>query len=222
MAARIAIGEPSRRRRAEDVEDAHEREQLRRSHLRDAVVVAGGDQVRADETVRAGAADEERAGQEPEGLRPRSPCASAAKGEPSRGARRAEPRPCRWPYGRSPMLLRAIAHEHQHEHEHDQRRRRPRRSAAVRHPCRSMTLARNGRNTSCPVALAADSAPRTMPRRSSNHRVATTAASTIDVTPVPVPTQHAPQQHQLPLVPHLRRSARRRRPGAPGRTRRRS
>ena len=28
-----------------------------------------------------------------------------------------------------------------------------------------------------------------MPRRSSNHRVATTAASTIDVTPVPVPTQ---------------------------------
>ena len=61
-------------------------------------------------------------------------------------------------------------------------------SAAARQPLCSTTRARSGRNTSCPVALAADSAPSTMPRRSSNHRVATTAASTIDVTPVPVPT----------------------------------
>ena len=38
------------------------------------------------------------------------------------------------------------------------------------------------------MALAAESAPSTRPRRSSNQRVATTAASTIDVTPVPVPT----------------------------------
>ena len=65
------------------------------------------------------------------------------------------------------------------------------RSAAARHPCRSTTPASNGRNTSCPVAFAAESAPSTMPRRASNHRVATTAASTIDVTPVPVPT-HTP------------------------------
>ena len=64
-------------------------------------------------------------------------------------------------------------------------------SAAARHPCRSTMRARNGRNTSCPVAFAADSAPSTVPRRASNHRVATTAASTIDVTPVPVPT-HTP------------------------------
>ena len=38
------------------------------------------------------------------------------------------------------------------------------------------------------MALAAESAPSTRPRRWSNHRVATIAASTIEVTPVPVPT----------------------------------
>ena len=38
------------------------------------------------------------------------------------------------------------------------------------------------------MALAADSMPITRPRRSSNQRVATTAASTIAVTPVPAPT----------------------------------
>jgi hypothetical protein len=37
--------------------------------------------------------------------------------------------------------------------------------------------------------LAADRAPRTSPRRASNQRVATIAASTIEVTPVPAPTQ---------------------------------
>ena len=61
-------------------------------------------------------------------------------------------------------------------------------SAAVRQPRVSTTPASSGRKTSCPVALAAESAPRTTPRFSSNHRVATIAASTIDVTPVPVPT----------------------------------
>jgi hypothetical protein len=45
-----------------------------------------------------------------------------------------------------------------------------------------------GRNTSWPVAFAADSIPSTRPRRASNQRLATMAASTIDVTPVPVPT----------------------------------
>ena len=38
------------------------------------------------------------------------------------------------------------------------------------------------------MAFAAESAPITSPRRWSNQRVATTAASTIEVPPVPVPT----------------------------------
>ena len=39
------------------------------------------------------------------------------------------------------------------------------------------------------MAFAAESAPSTTPRRATNQRVATTAARTIEVTPVPVPTQ---------------------------------
>ena len=65
------------------------------------------------------------------------------------------------------------------------RGRRDTTRVAARQPRCSATLASIGRNTSCPVALAADSAPSTSPRRASNQRVATTAASTIDVTPVP-------------------------------------
>ena len=61
-------------------------------------------------------------------------------------------------------------------------------SAADRQFEASTTAASIGRNTSCPVAFAADSMPITRPRRSSNQRVATTAASTIAVTPVPAPT----------------------------------
>ena len=61
-------------------------------------------------------------------------------------------------------------------------------SAAVRQPRVSTIPASSGRNTSCPVALAAESAPSTTPRFWSNQRVATIAASTIDVTPVPAPT----------------------------------
>ena len=48
--------------------------------------------------------------------------------------------------------------------------------------------ASTGKNTSCPVAFAADRMPSTRPRRLSNQRLAMMAASTIDVTPVPVPT----------------------------------
>ena len=60
--------------------------------------------------------------------------------------------------------------------------------AADRQPRDSTTAASAGRNTSWPVAFAADNAPSTTPRRWSNQRVATTAASTIAVTPVPAPT----------------------------------
>jgi hypothetical protein len=48
--------------------------------------------------------------------------------------------------------------------------------------------ARAGRNMSWPVAPAAVSAPRTRPRRCTNHRFATIAASTVAIDPVPTPT----------------------------------
>ena len=80
-AARVAVREPARGGRADDVEDAHHRQQLGRAHLGDAVVVARGDEVRADEAVGARAADEERPGQQPERRRPQR----------ARAARRAAP-----------------------------------------------------------------------------------------------------------------------------------
>ncbi len=60
--------------------------------------------------------------------------------------------------------------------------------SAARQPQRSVTLARNGRNTNCPVALLAVSMPITRPRRSENQRVATVAPRTSAVMPVPRPT----------------------------------
>src|SRR5579862_7584761 len=60
--------------------------------------------------------------------------------------------------------------------------------AAARQPDDSTTVASGVRKINCPVAFAADSVPMTSPRRASNQRVAITAASTIAVTPVAVPT----------------------------------
>ena len=76
----------------------------------------------------------------------------------------------------------------QHDDEHDDGGAGDDAARRARQPRCSTRLASSGRNTSWPVALAADSAPSTRPRRSSNQRVATIAASTIEVTPVPVPT----------------------------------
>ena len=120
--------------------------------------------------------------------RDRTAMRSAAKGERAIGA--AVVASARWPYGRSPRSSgrsrRKISATPKTATAAPATT-----SAAARHPCRSTTPASSGRNTSWPVALAAESAPSTTPRRASNHRVATTAASTIDVTPVPVPT-HTP------------------------------
>ena len=48
--------------------------------------------------------------------------------------------------------------------------------------------ARTGRNTSCPLALAAVSVPVTMPRCFTNQREATVEANTVAMQPEPVPT----------------------------------
>ncbi len=67
-------------------------------------------------------------------------------------------------------------------------------SDAVRQPDRSTRTATSGRKTSCPVALPAVRMPVTRPRRAVNHRLATVAAKTSAIEPVPTPTrtpQHA-------------------------------
>ncbi len=61
-------------------------------------------------------------------------------------------------------------------------------SSAVRQPQRVVSEASAGRNTSWPVAVLAASNPTTSPRRFSNQREATVAASTAAVMPVPRPT----------------------------------
>ena len=63
-AAVDAVAEIARAGGADEVEDRHRGEQARRHDFRDAVVDAGRNEVRADQPVGRGAADEERAGEQ--------------------------------------------------------------------------------------------------------------------------------------------------------------
>jgi hypothetical protein len=79
-------------------------------------------------------------------------------------------------------------------------------SEADRHPDRSLIQASTGRKTSCPVALAAVRTPMTSSRRRTNQRLATMAANTRAIDPVPSPIKH-PQSRtscQLPVTLTLR------------------
>ena len=60
-------------------------------------------------------------------------------------------------------------------------------SAAERQPCAVTIQPSSGRNTSWPVALLAVSIPVTIPRRSTNQRLAITAASVTPIAPVARP-----------------------------------
>ena len=83
---------------------------------------------------------------------------------------------------------RAVAQEQGDERQRDRRARRARRSvAAERHPCDVTIQPSSGRNTSCPVALLAVSIPVTIPRRSTNQRLAITAARVTPMAPVARP-----------------------------------
>ena len=52
-----------------------------------------------------------------------------------------------------------------------------------------------GRKTSWPVELAAEKTPMTMPRCSTNHRLATIAPNTSASDPVPIPTAKPQSSH---------------------------
>ena len=74
-------------------------------------------------------------------------------------------------------------------------------STAARHPHRAVTCASIGRKTSCPVDALAVRTPSTVPRRATNQRFTTVAASTTATSPVPTPMPEPPQRHQLPALP---------------------
>ena len=92
-----------------------------------------------------------------------------------------------WPYGRSP---RSAGRSRMNSHTSTKTIAAAAATinAADRQLDDSTTVASGVRKINCPVAFAADNIPMTSPRRASNQRVATTAASTIAVTPVPAPT----------------------------------
>ncbi|CAG9187835.1 hypothetical protein BVI2075_100029 [Burkholderia vietnamiensis] len=69
----VTVGQPSRQRRAEQVEHAHRGQQRRALHFGHPVVAAHRDQVRADVAVGARAADEEAEEQQPEVARTARP-----------------------------------------------------------------------------------------------------------------------------------------------------
>ena len=139
---------------------------------------AAGQEVRADEAVGARAADEEAAGEQPEG--------AAARGVAA--GRRTRRRPgCRWRCrAAAPRWRRRAAARRRPAARAGTARRRGRRRArrgrrrATPSASRSASVsaASTGRKTSWPVALAAVSTPVTRPRRATNQRLATVAART--------------------------------------------
>ena len=68
-------------------------------------------------------------------------------------------------------------------------------SAAARHPGPAASATITGRNTSCPVALAAEKIPVTSPRCRSNQRLATIAPNTSAIDPVPAPMATPQSSH---------------------------
>ena len=78
--------------------------------------------------------------------------------------------------------------------------------AAQRQPGPSASWAMAGRNTSCPVELAAENTPTTTPRCRTNHRLAMIAPKTRAREPVPTPTAnpHSSQSCQGLVITRVR------------------
>ena len=79
--------------------------------------------------------------------------------------------------------------------------------AAQRQPGPSASCAIAGRNTSCPVELAAENTPTTTPRCRTNHRLATIAPKTRASAPVPMPTANPHSSHSCHGAGHHQRQA---------------
>ena len=121
-----AVGKPAGERRAEQIENAHRGEQRRALHLRHAVVGAHRDQVRADVTVRARAADEEAEEKQPEIARLARHAERAERDLDRIFRRRDRGRRQHRPFRRRPQrqIRRALGQQPRDERQHERRRRR--------------------------------------------------------------------------------------------------
>ena len=190
-----------------DVEDADHRQQAGGGHLGHPVVHRGRDQVGPDQPVGAGATDEEADRQQPEVA-----VAHAHRQAAERGAHRIAQRRRRLvslggAVGAQADVGRAVAHQEDRPAVPRSAQRPPRPERRARQPTLTASQASAGRKISCPVAPAAVSAPRTRPRRCTNQRLATVAASTLAIEPGADADHDAPQQVELPGLVHEDRSA---------------
>ena len=128
----VAVRQPARRDGAEEIENAHRRQQARGLNLRDAEIEAHRNQMHLDQPVGAGAANEEGREQDPEHPRFRGIAQRAERGgHDRRVVGRRQRQRLRAVVAERPQadIARAIAHHHQHresrdaEHDAHQRQR---------------------------------------------------------------------------------------------------
>ena len=140
--------------------------------------------------------------QQPEdaGARPRR---AARRASGRTGCRRAAggARPRSAPNGRDAAVGGVVADEQQRHRDGDGGREATS-AAAHSQPASRVANARDGRNTSWPEAYAAERSPVARPRRTTNHRVATIAASGDDRHPGGSADHDAPEQVELPQLGH--------------------
>ena len=182
-AARIdAVGQPAARDRADEVEEAHDRERARGGHGGEPVVDRVRDEVLADEAVGRGAADEERAGEEPEVRGPDRADAS----RPDRRGGSGRSRPSVTPSGRAPTSAGSLR-THRTTGTTSTSASTPSTTAPSRQPAVTASAVSNGKKMSCPVLVLAPRIPVTRPRFRTNQRVATVGPRTLATRPVPSP-----------------------------------
>ena len=162
----VTVGQPAGARGADQVEDADRREQRRRGHLAEPVIDRGRDQVRPDQAVRRGAADEEASGEQPERGRPPDVAeASHRAREGIAGSARGGGWISVAPYGARPRSAGRSRMKSSDERQDDDQRDRCRHPGRVPPAVVLHVHASSGRKISCPVAFAAVRMPVTSPRR---------------------------------------------------------
>ena len=156
-----AVGEPAGGDRADDVEDADDREQRGGRRDRHAVVVGGGHEVGPDQAVGGGAADREGAGEQPERAGAGAPRQDRARARRRRArtARAAASVRAPAPYGAQPHVRRVVAQQ-QPARRGRRPGRRARRSRGRAPAGPSTSQDSSGRKTSCPEAPPAVRMPR--------------------------------------------------------------
>ena len=202
-----AVGQPARADRADDVEDADQREEAGGGRRGDVVVVGGRHEVGLDETVGRQAADEEAAEQQPERAAVPGVAERTERGRTGRMSRSAARRRSASvaPYGSRPM---SSGRSRRNSTTTGTTARAPMAIVTPTHrqPTPSASRDSTGRKTSWPLAVAAVRAPVTRPRRATNQRLATVGREDRRHAPGSDADDDTPQQEQLPRLGHARRA----------------